>query len=61
METNDDFPQMNVPTDNAILQTDLWEVPRLGLKELRDLGLSGAEDISYLPARFLLKAFLPVF
>lgn len=60
METKDDFSQTDVPADNALLQTDWWELPRLGFKEWRDLGPSGAEDITYLPARFSLKSFLPV-
>lgn len=42
-------------------QTDV-NYPDLGWKRWEsDLGLSGAEDITYLPARFSLKSFFPVF
>lgn len=36
METNDDFSQKDMPRDNAFVQTDRCELPRLGLKEMRE-------------------------
>lgn len=32
MEINEDLSQMDVPTDNAVLQKDQCELPTLGLK-----------------------------
>lgn len=62
MEINEAFSQMDAPADNPVLQTDWCELPALGLKGgERDLNRSGAEGITYLPARFSLKAFFPVF
>lgn len=57
-ETKDDFSQMDVPADNAFLQTDWCELPTLGLKELRERFGSIWSWGHHLPASLLLAEVL---